>query len=151
MTGTVPAATIDAPPCCRFCAAPLTQKFADLGLSPLSNRNLKSDEIASEQRYPLIARVCGVCLLVQVDDAVPPGEIFSDYDYFSSFAVSWVAHAKRYADAMIARFDLGPASRVVEIASNDGYLLQHFRDAGIPVLGVDPAANVAAGDRKSVV
>ena len=118
--------------------------FADLGVTPLANRNLQPDEKDSERVYPLIARICGSCLLVQVDDSVPPGEIFSDYDYFSSYSSTWVEHARHYSEAMIARFKLGPHSRVVEIASNDGYLLKHFKAAGIAVQGVDPAANVAA-------
>lgn len=130
-------------PACHFCGSPLENTFADLGAQPLSNRNLHPGEETSEKRYPLIARVCGNCLLVQVDDAVPASEIFSDYDYFSSFSDSWVAHAKAYADQMIPGLGLTAASLVVEVASNDGYLLQHFHAAGIPVLGIDPAANVA--------
>lgn len=132
------------PPACRFCGAGLKHIFADLGLSPLANRNLLPDGIAGERKYPLIARVCAQCLLVQADDSVPPDAIFSDYDYFSSASAGWVAHAKAYSGAMIERFGLGPQSLVVEIASNDGYLLQHFIAAGIPALGVEPAANVAA-------
>jgi len=128
---------------CRFCAAPLEQVLVDLGATPLANRNLRPGEEGSEQSYPLIARVCDRCHLVQVDDSVPPDAIFSDYDYFSSTSDSWVAHAKAYAEAMIARFALDGGSRVVEIASNDGYLLRHFMTAGIPVLGIEPAANVA--------
>ena len=131
-------------PHCRFCASPLSTTFADLGATPLANRNLTPGTEAAEQRYPLIARVCGACLLVQVDDSVPPDAIFSDYDYFSSFATSWVEHAGRYATAMRARFGLTPKSLVVEVASNDGYLLQHFKTAGVPVLGIEPARNVAA-------
>ncbi len=130
-------------PHCRFCASPLNTTFADLGSTPLANRNLTPGTEAAEQRYPLIARVCGACLLVQVDDSVPPDAIFSDYDYFSSFATSWVEHAGRYATAMRARFGLTPKSLVVEVASNDGYLLQHFKSAGVPVLGIEPARNVA--------
>ncbi|MCP5433092.1 MAG: methyltransferase domain-containing protein [Alphaproteobacteria bacterium] len=133
-----------AAPHCRLCGRPLEQTFADLGETPLANRNLKPGEEACEKRYPLIARVCGTCMLVQVDSSVPPEEIFSDYDYFSSTSTQWVAHARQYAEAMRRRFDLGGASMVVEIASNDGYLLQHFKAAAIPVLGVEPAANVAA-------
>ncbi len=129
---------------CRFCRAELKHLFADLGKTPLANRNLLPDELADEQSYPLIARVCDSCLLVQVDDSVPPGAIFSDYDYFSSTSSGWVAHAKRYCDEMTARFNLGPESLVVEVASNDGYLLQHFMAEGISVLGIEPAANVAA-------
>ena len=130
-------------PPCRFCGTSLHHTFVDLGLSPLANRNLRADDVASEKTYPLIARVCEACFLVQVDDSVPPEDIFSDYDYFSSFSEGWVAHAKRYCDAMRTRFGLGAGSFVVEIASNDGYLLQHFVQAGVPVLGVEPAANVA--------
>jgi len=130
-------------PHCRFCHKPLVHTFVDLGLSPLANRNLGPDELMSERKYPLIARVCENCLLVQVDDSVPPEEIFADYDYFSSFSDSWVAHAKRYCDAMCARFALSSKSFVAEVASNDGYLLQHFVARGIRVLGIEPAANVA--------
>jgi SAM-dependent methyltransferase len=135
----------DAPPC-RFCGAPLTTTFVDLGETPLANSYLSEADVAAgrDRRYPLHARVCGDCFLVQVDEPVRPEAIFSDYAYFSSFAKSWVEHARRYAEAMIARFGLGPRSLVVEIASNDGYLLQHFLAAGVPVLGVEPAANVAA-------
>ena len=135
------------PPDCRFCGAGLKHVFADLGQTPLANRNLHPDEIATEKKYPLIARVCDQCLLVQVDDSVPPEDIFSDYDYFSSAADSWVAHAETYCEAMTQRFGLGPQNLVVKIASNDGYLLQHFVAAGIPALGIEPAANVAAAAR----
>lgn len=128
---------------CRFCGAPLDHVFVDLGCTALANRNLLPADIASEQTYPLIARVCGACYLVQVDDSVPPDSLFSDYDYFSSVSDSWVAHAGVYAAEMIDRFSLGPRSLVVEVASNDGYLLRHFVKAGIPVLGIEPAANVA--------
>ena len=114
---------------------------------PLANRNLWPDEVGSERKYPLICRVCPGCFLVQTDDSLPPDEIFSDYQYFSSFSQSWVAHARRYCDAMIDRFALGAQSFVVEIASNDGYLLQHFAARGIPVLGIEPAANIAATAR----
>jgi SAM-dependent methyltransferase len=134
-------------PSCRFCGAPLDRVLVDLGVTPLANRNLRPDEMASEKKYPLICRVCPQCLLVQVDDSVPPGAIFSEYQYFSSYSDSWVAHARRYCDAMVQRFSLGPESLVVEVASNDGYLLQHFVVRGIAVLGVEPAANVAAAAR----
>jgi len=134
-------------PSCRFCSARLDRVFVDLGVTPLANRNLRPDDVAGETKYPLICRVCPSCLLVQADDSVPPGEIFSDYQYFSSYSDSWVAHARHYCDAMMERFSLGPASLVVEIASNDGYLLQHFVARGVPVLGVEPAANVAAAAR----
>ena len=130
-------------PNCRFCGSPLDHVFADLGSTQLANRNLRPEEVAAERSYPLVARVCGSCLLVQVDDSVPPEDIFSDYDYFSSTSSSWVAHARRYCEEMRARFGLGAGSLVVEVASNDGYLLEHFAAAGVPVLGVEPAANVA--------
>jgi SAM-dependent methyltransferase len=135
-----------APPRCRFCGAPLTISFVDLGETPLANSYVDEADVAAgrDRRYPLRARVCDECFLVQADAPVRAEAIFSDYAYFSSFSASWVEHARRYAEATIARFGLGPQSLVVEIASNDGYLLQHFIAAGIPVLGVEPAANVAA-------
>ncbi len=135
-----------APPRCRFCGASLTTSFVDLGETPLANSYLTEEDAAAgrDRRYPLHARVCGECFLVQVDEPVRPEAIFSDYAYFSSFSASWIEHARRYAEAMIAPLSLGPRSLVVEIASNDGYLLQHFIAAGISVLGVEPAANVAA-------
>ncbi len=129
---------------CRFCNAALTQSFIDLGSTPLANSYVAPDRLAKpDASYPLHARVCGACFLVQVDAAVPAEEIFSDYAYFSSYAASWVEHARIYAMAMIERFALNTSSKVVEIASNDGYLLRHFVAAGMKVLGVDPAANVA--------
>jgi hypothetical protein len=96
-----------------------------------------------EPFYPLHAYVCGRCFLVQLQEFVSPGEIFTEYAYFSSYSTSWVEHARRYAEMMIGRLGLGPASKVMEIATNDGYLLQHFVAHGIPVLGNEPAANVA--------
>jgi len=129
---------------CRFCHKPLTRSFVDLGLQPLANSYVPMAKAGQpEARYPLHARVCDSCLLVQVDHDVPAEAIFSDYAYFSSYATSWVEHARRYVEAMIERFKLGPKSLVVEVASNDGYLLQHFKASGIGVLGVEPAANVA--------
>ncbi|MFZ5833943.1 MAG: methyltransferase domain-containing protein [Pseudomonadota bacterium] len=129
---------------CRFCNAPLRQSFIDLGSMALANSYVAPDRLGTPDKvYPLHARVCGACFLVQVESAVPAEEIFSDYAYFSSYAASWVEHARRYAAAMIERFALNARSKVVEIASNDGYLLRHFVAANIPVLGVEPAANVA--------
>ena len=129
---------------CRFCNSPLDASFIDLGSQPLANSYVAPDRLAvSDPVYPLHARVCGACFLVQVDAAVPAEEIFSDYAYFSSYAASWVEHARIYAMMMIERFALNASSKVVEIASNDGYLLRHFVAAGIGVLGVEPAANVA--------
>jgi SAM-dependent methyltransferase len=131
-------------PACRFCHAPLTETFVDLGEMPLANSYVSDAEAMNERLLPLHVCVCGSCLLVQVTDTVSPGELFSDYAYFSSFARSWVEHARRYAQTTIARYGLGADSLVVEVASNDGYLLQHFQERNIPVLGVEPAVNVAA-------
>lgn len=134
------------PPVCRFCRTPLTHTLVDLGRQPLANSNLTAEQLAAgdEKTFPLHARVCPACFLVQVDDPVAADEIFdSGYAYFSSYSASWVEHARRYAKAMIERFDLGPESLVVEVASNDGYLLQHFQAAGVPVLGIEPTANTA--------
>lgn len=130
---------------CRFCHAPLTRSFVDLGLQPLANSYVPMTRSgAPESRYPLHARVCSDCLLVQVDHNVPAEAIFSDYAYFSSYATSWVEHARRYAETMTKRFGLTADSLVIEVASNDGYLLQHFKSGGIGVFGIEPAANVAA-------
>jgi SAM-dependent methyltransferase len=137
-------------PHCRFCATPLRRTFVDLGLQPLANSNLTAEQLAAgtERRYPLHARVCDRCFLVQVDDVVPAEAIFdADYAYFSSFSASWVAHARRYAETMADRLGLGPESLVVEVASNDGYLLQHFAAMDIPVLGIEPTANTAEAAR----
>ncbi len=133
-------------PACRFCRAPLTQDFVDLGRQPLANSYLTQAQLdaGAEGVYPLHTRVCGTCFLVQADDPVAADAIFDDgYAYFSSYSESWVAHAKRYAEAMAARFGLGPQSLVIEVASNDGYLLQHFKAMGVPVLGIEPTANTA--------
>jgi SAM-dependent methyltransferase len=129
---------------CRFCGAPLEAVFADLGMSPLANSYLPPERVnAMEPFYPLRALVCGNCFLVQLEEFETPQEIFSDYAYFSSYSSSWLEHSRRYADQMIEGLGLGPSSHVVEIASNDGYLLQFFHDRQIPVLGIEPAANVA--------
>lgn len=133
-------------PTCLGCGAPLIRTWVDLGLSPLSNSNITPDaHDADEALYPLHARVCDDCLLVQVDPVVPREAIFNaDYAYFSSFSASWLDHCQRYATAMTARFGLGAASQVVEIASNDGYMLQYFVARGVPVLGIEPSSNTAA-------
>src|SRR5580658_5068964 len=132
-------------PECRLCGTPLTRTFVDLGMSPLCESYVPADRLDDpEVFYPLNVRLCDACLLVQLPAYVPGEQIFSDYAYFSSYSDSWVAHAKRYAEAMIDRLALTPDSLVTEVASNDGYLLQHFQAAGIGVLGVEPAANVAA-------
>ncbi len=130
---------------CSACAAPLSHSFVDLCTTPLANSYPGPDDLARhDPRYPLHARVCAACFLVQLDEVVPSAEIFSDYAYFSSYSESWVAHARRFAEMARERFALGPDSLVVEVASNDGYLLRHFVEAGVPVLGIEPAANVAA-------
>jgi SAM-dependent methyltransferase len=129
---------------CRFCGAALETVFADLGMSPLANRYLREDQLGEmEPFYPLRALVCDHCLLVQLEEFQTPDEIFSDYAYFSSYSTTWLEHCRRYAAMAVERFELGAESRVVEVASNDGYLLQYFDERGIPVLGVEPAANVA--------
>jgi SAM-dependent methyltransferase len=129
---------------CRFCGAPLEAVFADLGSSPLANSYLPPERVnAMEPFYPLRALVCGNCFLVQLEEFEEPERIFSDYAYFSSYSSSWLEHSRHYAERMVERFALGPTSQVVELASNDGYLLQFFSERRIPVLGVEPAANVA--------
>lgn len=129
---------------CRFCGAPLERVFADLGSSPLANAYLPPERVgAMEPFYPLRALVCGRCFLVQLEQFETPARIFSDYAYFSSYSTSWLEHCRRYTEQMSERLGLGDHSRVVELASNDGYLLQYFQARGIPVLGVEPAANVA--------
>jgi SAM-dependent methyltransferase len=133
---------------CRFCDAPLSTLVADLGLSPLSNAFVRPENLQQmEPFYPLAAYVCETCYLVQVPAVETPEYIFSDYAYFSSYSESWLAHARDYCRVMRERLRLGAGSRVIEIASNDGYLLQYFHADGIPVLGIDPAANVAAAAR----
>ncbi len=126
---------------CRFCRAALKHVFADLGVTPLANRNLFREELADENKFPLVTRVCSSCFLVQVDHLISPHELFSEYDYYSSYSDSWVEHAKRYCDLMRDRFSIDSKSFVVEVASNDGYLLQHFKN--VEVLGIEPAANIA--------
>jgi SAM-dependent methyltransferase len=129
---------------CRFCQAELSRTFVDLGMSPLCESYVPAERVNDmEPFYPLHVFVCESCFLVQLDQFVPAEEIFTEYAYFSSYADSWVAHAKAYVAQMIERFGLDASSQVVEVASNDGYLLQHFVPHGIPVLGVEPAANVA--------
>jgi len=117
-------------------------------MSPLCESYIPEEALdEAESFYPLHVRLCEACLLVQLPAYVSGESIFSDYAYFSSYSDSWVAHAKRYADAMTERLKLNPESLVTEVASNDGYLLQHFQAAGVPVLGVEPAANVAEAAR----
>ena len=122
----------------------MTDVFADLGMSPLANAYLPAERVnAMEPFYPLRALVCAKCFLVQLEEFETPEQIFSDYAYFSSYSSSWLEHSRRYAEQMIERLGLDGDSQVVEIASNDGYLLQFFHEREIPVLGIEPAANVA--------
>jgi SAM-dependent methyltransferase len=129
---------------CRFCGAPFGTTFVDLGVSPLANSFLKPEQLnRMELFYPLHAYVCDRCLLVQLEEFESPEAIFDEYAYFSSFSDTLLAHAKAYCEAMSERFGIDERSRVVEIASNDGYLLRNFVEMGVPVLGIEPAANVA--------
>ena len=129
---------------CRFCRAPLTRTFVDLGRAPLSNAFLSAEQLRlAEAHYPLHAYVCDNCLLVQLEEFASPETIFGDYLYFSSYSDAWLRHAEAYAARMIEQLGLDARSLVVEVASNDGYLLQYFRQSGIDVLGVEPAANIA--------
>ena len=129
---------------CRFCGTPLEHSFVDLGASPPSNSYLRPADLhRMEPFYPLHAYVCDCCFLVQLEQFQSPEQLFSDYAYFSSYSTSWLRHAEDYAEAMVTRFGLGPRHHVIEVASNDGYLLQYFVARGIPVLGIEPAANVA--------
>ncbi len=135
---------------CRFCDAPLTHTFVDLGVSPLANSYVEPDRLeAAEPFFPLRVYLCTECLLVQLPAAARPEEIFTEYAYFSSYSTSWVEHARRYAEAATRRLGLGADNLVVEIASNDGYLLRHFRERRVPVLGIEPAKNVAAAAREA--
>jgi SAM-dependent methyltransferase len=130
---------------CRFCIAPLRHTFVDLGMSPLCESYLTADQLNEmEPFYPLHIYVCDRCFLVQIQEYVGPDRIFSDYAYFSSYSDSWLRHAQTYVDMITSRLGLGAGHRVVELGSNDGYLLQYFVAKGIPALGIEPAANVAA-------
>jgi SAM-dependent methyltransferase len=138
---------------CRFCRAPLSRTFVDLGVSPVANAFLSPAQLnRMEPFYPLHAYVCDRCLLVQLEDFETPEHIFNDqYAYFSSYSDSWLDHARRYTEAITARLGLNRDSFVVEIASNDGYLLQYFVENGIPVLGIEPSGNVASAAKKKGV
>src|SRR5437879_7170770 len=136
--------TLQQLPACRFCAAPLRDTFVDLGMSPLCESYLRHDQLdGQEPFYPLHVRVCRGCFLVQLEAYVEAEEIFTEYAYFSSYSDSWVDHSRRYADLAIERLRLNDRSFVVELASNDGYLFQHFVAQGVPVLGVDPDRHVS--------
>ena len=144
-----PRSAPSAVPSCRFCSAPLRHTFVDLGMSPLCESYVPPERLgAMEPFYPLHVRVCEQCLLVQLEEFVAPEEIFTEYAYFSSYSDSWVAHARDYVESVVERFGLSADSQVVELASNDGYLLQHLVERGIPALGVEPAANVAEAARE---
>ncbi len=136
-------------PTCRFCSSPLRHTFVDLGMSPLCESYVPAAGLRDmEPFYPLHARVCERCLLVQLEEFVAPEDIFSEYAYFSSYSDSWVEHARKYVDTATERFGIGRDSLVMELASNDGYLLQHVMARGIPALGIEPAANVAEAARE---
>jgi SAM-dependent methyltransferase len=134
---------------CRFCGTPLEHRFVDLGMSPLANAYLRPEDLdRPELFYPLVAYVCGECLLVQLEQWEAPEAIFSDYAYFSSYSQSWLDHAQRYVDDVAKRFGIGASSHVVEIASNDGYLLQYFLARNVRITGIEPAENVADAARR---
>ncbi len=134
---------------CRFCSSKLNHTFADLGVSPLANSYLKEEQLSGmEPFFPLHVYVCEKCHLVQLPEFQSPETIFDDYAYFSSYSDSWLKHAKDYTDLMVQRFGFDTRSAIVEIASNDGYLLQYFKEKAIPVLGIEPAKNVAEAAQK---
>ena len=134
---------------CRACGGRLAVTMADLGMQPASNAFIENQSaFRHEKRYPLRAKVCEICKLVQVDYDVAPQELFGNYVYFSSYSDDWLAHAKAYCDMARRRFALGRSSLVIELASNDGYLLKNFLSMGIPVLGIDPSDTVAAAAEK---
>ena len=130
---------------CRFCESALTNIFLDLGMSPMANSFLKSTDLnTTEPRYPLCSYVCSNCFLVQLDEFENPQEIFSDYAYFTSFSTTWIDHVEEFVNQSINQFKIDKEKHVIEIASNDGYLLQHFKKKDIPVLGIEPAKNIAS-------
>lgn len=148
-TSSLSSSTEISPGQCRLCHSPLRTTFVDLGMSPLCESFLPADQINQmEPFFPLHALVCEKCFLVQLQEYVKPEHIFTEYAYFSSYSSSWVEHARRYCEMITRRFDLGAKSEVFELASNDGYLLQHFLPLGVPVTGIEPAANVAEVARK---
>ncbi|MBF2026084.1 MAG: class I SAM-dependent methyltransferase [Oscillatoriales cyanobacterium C42_A2020_001] len=131
-------------PRCQFCKNPLQHTLVDLGMSPLCESYVSVEQLNQmEAFYPLHVRVCDRCFLVQLEAYVSPEHIFTEYAYFSSYADTWLQHCKAYTDLVVERFQLNSQSQVVELASNDGYLLQYFVEKGIPVLGVEPATNIA--------
>ena len=133
------------PGSCRFCNTPLKYTFADLGMSPLSNGFRSSKQLEQmEPFFPLHAYVCEKCKLVQLEEYETPEDIFTEYAYFSSYSESWLKHAEQYTAMMVERFALNDQHQVIEIASNDGYLLKNFKKKNIPILGIEPAKNIAS-------
>ena len=129
---------------CRFCNYELKNIFVDLGETPLANSYLKKEEFEKKENYyPLRVFVCSKCFLVQLEEFQSPKEIFSEYAYFSSFSEEWLKHVQKFVENITDRFNLDSQSKILEIASNDGYMLQFFKERGIPVLGIEPAANIA--------
>jgi len=144
--------SLNSPPLCRFCQTPLHATLVDLGSTPLANSYLSPEELgAPEPTFPLHARLCSACRLVQVDDVAAPEKIFGHYAYFSSYSTSWVEHARHFAVMAKDRWGLGSKSLVIEVASNDGYLLKHFVNMDVPVLGIEPAVNVTEAARAAGV
>ncbi|HEY0483952.1 MAG TPA: class I SAM-dependent methyltransferase [Kofleriaceae bacterium] len=136
-------------PTCRFCSASLAHTLCDLGMSPLCESILAADQTNQmEPFYPLKVWVCHQCLLVQLEQYVSAEHIFTEYAYFSAFSTAWLEHCKTYVAMITERLGLGPTSQVIELASNDGYLLQYFVERGVPALGIEPAANVAEAATK---
>lgn len=134
---------------CRFCGTELDNSFVNLGMSPLSNSYIKPDRLnKKENYYPLHVYICSKCFLAQLEEFEPPKEIFGDYAYFSSYSDSWLNHVKQYTENIISRFKINCNHQIIEIASNDGYLLQYFKEKNISVLGVEPATNVAVDAEK---
>lgn len=134
---------------CRFCGHKLTHTLVDLGLSPLANEYVKkSDLFRGQMFYPLKVRVCDQCFLAQAELYQQPEKIFGEYQYFSSYSSSWLAHCESYVRMIVERLSLTPDNRVLEIACNDGYLLQYFKPYGIPTKGVEPAENVAVAAKE---
>jgi 2-polyprenyl-3-methyl-5-hydroxy-6-metoxy-1,4-benzoquinol methylase len=139
------------PPACRFCNESLIS-FCDLGWSPLANSFLQKNQLQNKEHfYPLHAYICEKCLLVQLEEFQSPKQIFTDYAYFSSYSQTWLKHCQDYTHKVISRFKLDGNKNVIEIASNDGYLLKYFKEANIPVLGIEPAVNVAQAAEASGV
>ena len=129
---------------CRFCNNSVEEIFLDLGMSPLANSNLKLSELNNvESYYPLCSYFCSKCYLVQLDEFESPENIFSNYDYYSSFSDTWNKHVESFVNSIISRFNISQANQIIEIASNDGYLLKHFKKKNFPVLGIEPATNIA--------